>query len=145
MLEIAVRGKTAQSPMSRRRFLRASLWSCAGLGVPAIGCHTAPGATQIPRPRDTAVIQIWLGGGPSHIDMYDLKPAAPEEVRGPYRHIATNVPGIEIGELLSRQARMMDRLSIVRSLHHRSNIHVEGIHWMQTGNYLQLTDSSNPQ
>ena len=63
-----------------------------------------------------AVILIYLAGGPSHIDMYDLKPDAPTEYRGEFRPIATNVPGIQISEHFTRQARMMDKLSVIRSI-----------------------------
>ena len=59
---------------------------------------------------------IYLPGGPSHMDMYDLKPDAPVEFRGEFRPIATNVPGISISEHMPLQARMMDKLSVVRSL-----------------------------
>jgi len=63
-----------------------------------------------------AIINIYLPGGPSHIDMFDLKPDAPSEVRGEFKPIKTNVPGIEICELFPRIARMMDKFAIIRSL-----------------------------
>src|SRR5207244_3752303 len=63
-----------------------------------------------------AAIMIYLPGGPSHMDMYDLKPQAPAEYRGEFKPIPTNVPGIEISEHFPLQARMMDRLAIVRSI-----------------------------
>lgn len=69
--------------------------------------------------RGKSVIMIWLRGGPSHIDSYDMKPAAPAEIRGEFRPIATTVPGIQICEHMPRQARIMDRLAIVRGI--RSN------------------------
>src|SRR5262249_43104600 len=83
--------------------------------------------------RDTAVIQLWLGGGPSQLDMYDMKPAMPPEIRGPFKPIATNVPGLDICELMPRQARLMNRLAIVRSVRHATNDHAAGMHWVQTG------------
>jgi hypothetical protein len=63
-----------------------------------------------------AAIMIYLPGGPSHMDMYDLKPAAPQEYRGEFRPIATNVPGIEICEHFPMQARMFDKLAVIRSI-----------------------------
>jgi len=66
--------------------------------------------------RGKSVIWIWLRGGPSHIDSWDMKPAAPAEVRGEFKPIATNVPGIEICEYLPRQATMMDRWGIIRGI-----------------------------
>jgi hypothetical protein len=62
-----------------------------------------------------SVIMVYLGGGPSHIDTYDLKPDAPAEFRGEFKPIATNVPGVHICELFPRQAKMWDKLSVVRS------------------------------
>jgi hypothetical protein len=66
--------------------------------------------------RNKSVIMVWLRGGPSHIDSYDMKPAAPAEIRGEFRPIATNVPGIEICEHLPLHARIMDKLAIVRGI-----------------------------
>jgi hypothetical protein len=133
-------------PLSRRAFLRTSLLTAGVLGLPNLLQQRAR-AVDSGRPRrDTAVIQIWLGGGPSHLDMYDLKPSAPAQVRGPYRPIATNVPGVQVCELLPRQARLMDRLAVVRSLCHRSDDHAAGMHWVQTGHFTPPTapDSLQP-
>src|SRR5262245_63775717 len=83
--------------------------------------------------NDTSVILLWLDGGPSHMDMYDLKPEAPPEYRGIWRPIKTNVSGMEITELYPLQAKIADKFSIVRSLHHDSGDHFTGGHWMLTG------------
>ena len=80
-----------------------------------------------------SVILLWLAGGPSHIDTYDLKPSAPAEIRGEFKPIATNVPGIHIGEHLPRQARIMDKLAVVRSAYHTNAGHGMGSQWMLTG------------
>src|SRR4029453_16985095 len=66
--------------------------------------------------RGKSVIMIWLRGGPSHIDSYDMKPHAPAEIRGEFRPIATNVPGIRICEHAPRQARIMDKLAVLRGI-----------------------------
>src|SRR5438874_11850144 len=58
---------------------------------------------------------ICLGGGPSHVDTYDMKPGAPAEIRGEFRPIQTNVPGMELSEMLPRQAKMADKFAVVRS------------------------------
>lgn len=63
-----------------------------------------------------AIIMIFLAGGPPHLDMFDLKPEAPVEIRGEFRPIRTNVPGIEICELMPRMAKVMDKLAIIRSI-----------------------------
>src|SRR4051812_47374832 len=63
-----------------------------------------------------AIIMVYLNGGPSHIDMYDPKPAAPAEYRGEFRPIKTNVPGVEFSEMLPLQAKIADKLSITRNM-----------------------------
>ena len=83
--------------------------------------------------RDTAVIQIFMGGGPSHIDMYDLKPNAPSEIRGEFSPIPSSVPGYQFCEHLPRQAAVMDKLAIVRSVQHTNPSHLPASHWMMTG------------
>src|SRR5258707_5534887 len=76
---------------------------------------TAPAGQAAPT-RHKSAIMIYLPGGPSHIDMYDLKPEAPKEFRGEFNPIATNVPGIQICEHMPLQAQMFDKLAVVRSL-----------------------------
>src|SRR5262249_26419618 len=83
--------------------------------------------------RDFSVILFWANGGPSHLDTFDLKPGAPAEVRGPFRPIRTNVPGIQSSEHLPRLARMADRFALVRSLHHNRAEHSGGTHRFLTG------------
>src|SRR4029078_7809324 len=68
------------------------------------------------RARAGWVILITLGGGPPHIDMYDMKPDAPAEIRGEFKPIQTNVPGVSIWELFPMQARMWDKLAVLRSV-----------------------------
>ncbi|MDX2038006.1 MAG: DUF1501 domain-containing protein [Isosphaeraceae bacterium] len=102
---------------SRRHFLRMGGLALGGLSLPEI--LRAQDATNSPKTGlgHKAVIMVYLSGGPSHQDMYDLKPNAPAEIRGTFKPIATNVPGIEICEHLPRLARMMDKFAIIRSLH----------------------------
>src|SRR6202044_111629 len=68
-----------------------------------------------------ACILIFLNGGPSHLDMWDMKPDAPPEVRGEFKPLATTVPGIVLSEHLPRLARTMQRCTLVRSVHHSVN------------------------
>jgi hypothetical protein len=146
MLTISVEGLPQGSPLSRRALLRTSLLTTGALALPNVLRGRAQAEVAGKPRRDTAVIQLWLGGGPSHLDMYDLKPSAPAEIRGPYKPIATNVPGIQVCELLSRQARFMDRLAILRSLRHATDDHAAGMHWIQTGYSVPFTspDSIKP-
>lgn len=119
--------------LNRRSFLRVGL---AGMGCASLGHilrSQAASAESSSSQKDTSVILIWLDGGPGHLDMYDMKPAAPAEYRGIWNPIPTNVPGIEITELFPLQAKIADKFSIVRSLHHDSGDHFTGGHWMLTG------------
>jgi hypothetical protein len=84
-------------------------------------------------PRAKRCILIYLDGGPSHIDLFDLKPDAPAEIRGPYRPIATSVPGLTIGELLPRVAQQAHRLMQVRSVRHDEAVHDPAVYQMLTG------------
>ncbi len=99
--------------MSRRNFLRIGSLGLAGLTLPQLlKAETAAGNGSSPK----SVIMIYLVGGPPHQDMFDLKPAAPKEIAGPWRPIETNVRGIEICEAFPMLARMMDKLVPIRSL-----------------------------
>ncbi|MBW3597001.1 MAG: DUF1501 domain-containing protein [Planctomycetes bacterium] len=119
--------------LSRRSFLQLGV---AGMGAAGLGrvlqAKEASANAGAPR-KNTSVILLWLDGGPGHMDMYDMKPAAPAEYRGIWSPIRTNVPGIEITELFPLQAKIADKFSIVRSLHHDSGDHFTGGHWMLTG------------
>ncbi len=118
--------------ISRRSFLRVGSLAVGGLSMTSWATQRALANEAADRPRK-AVIQIWQGGGPSHIDMYDLKPSAPSEYRGEFRPIPTNVPGIFISEQLPLQANVMDKFAIVRSVYHTNAGHGMGSQWMLTG------------
>jgi hypothetical protein len=131
---------------SRRSFLKVGALGLGGLTL-ADHLRLRAAAAEAGEPtRDTAVILVWLGGGPSHIDMYDLKPDAPAEFRGEFKGIATNVPGTHIGEHLPRQSRLMDKMSVVRSVTHTNAGHGMGTHWMLTGYVptIEINDNLNP-
>jgi hypothetical protein len=104
---------------SRRHFLKIGGLALGGLALPQVLAAQAATESSGRRTRSQhkAVIMIYLSGGPSHQDMYDLKMNAPAEIRGSFRPISTNVPGIEICEYLPRLARMMDKFTIIRSLY----------------------------
>lgn len=99
--------------VSRRNFLKIGALGAAGLTLPQLlSAEAAAGILN----SNKSVILVYLVGGPPHQDMFDLKPDAPAEVAGPMRPTATNVPGIEICELLPMMAKMMDKFTIIRSL-----------------------------
>lgn len=115
MLTILGRSSTLCDGISRRSFLR-----IGALGIGA-GAFTLPDlfraeAANGHRSGHQAVINIFLGGGPPHQDMWDIKTDAPAEIRGEFKPIKTNVPGIEIGECFPRIARMMDKCVVIRSV-----------------------------
>jgi hypothetical protein len=117
--------------ITRRSFVQAGILGTGGLALADyFRLREAPAAT--PR-KETSVILFWLSGGPGHMETWDPKPAAPEAYRGPFRAIATRLPGVQFGELLPEQARLMDRLAVVRTVNHGSGDHTKGNHWMLTG------------
>jgi uncharacterized protein (DUF1501 family) len=126
------RGQTCDG-VSRRSFLRVGALGFAGLSLADLLRLRARGAVRQGASRDTAVIQIFLQGGPTHIDTYDPKPDAPREIKGEFQAIATKLPGVQLGELMPRQAALMDKLAIVRSLAHETPDHNSGTHWVMTG------------
>src|SRR6476659_10823476 len=116
--------------LNRRSMLKVGALALGGLTLPNLLKARAAGGSSANR---KSVILVWLAGGPSHIDMYDLKPNAPAEVRGEFKPIATNVPGIQIDEHLPRQSKIFDKLSVVRSACHTNAGHGMGSQWMLTG------------
>jgi hypothetical protein len=131
MLEFIGRGQRTCDGVSRRTFLKVGSLALGGLTLPSLlRLRAAEKASSSPR---RSVILVWQAGGPSHIDMYDLKPDAPAEFRGEFKPIATNVPGIQIGEHLPHQARIMDKLAILRSAYHTNAGHGMGAQGMLTG------------
>ncbi len=116
--------------VTRRNFLRVGSLAIGGLSLPGLLRQQARAATSTSR---KSVILIWQAGGPSHLDMYDLKPTAPAEYRGEFKPVPTNVPGVEISEHLPLQAKIFDKLAVVRSAFHTNAGHGMGSQWMLTG------------
>jgi uncharacterized protein (DUF1501 family) len=106
---------------SRRAFLQAGALLAGGLTLPHLLRLQAQGATA-GNPKK-AVIMVYLNGGPSHVDMYDLKPAAPAEYRGDFLPTKTNVPGLDICELFVKQAEIADKFAIVRNMQFQQQGH----------------------
>ncbi len=101
-----------------------------GLGLSDVLAMKARGAVK----KDVNVILLMLVGGPSQLDTWDMKPDAPSAIRGPYRPIKTNVPGVEVSEIFPRLARHADKYAILRTLHHEgAAVHDTGHQMMQTG------------
>lgn len=135
---------------SRRDFLRVGGLSALGLTLPTyLRCQSLANdaaalesSNDAPRSsaknqsrRAKAVILVYLGGGLSHHDSFDLKPDAIEEIRGKYRPIPTNVPGLQIGELLPQMAQAMDKVCLVRSGCHNNDHHETATNWVMSGRF----------
>src|SRR5687768_11735130 len=97
--------------MSRRSWLRIGGLALGGLALPEILRGEAASGVRNPA---KGIIMVLLPGGPSHLDMFDLKPEAPAEIRGEFRPIATNVAGLEICELMPRLAAVADKFTVIR-------------------------------
>lgn len=121
-----------RGPKSRREFLRLGALALGGLTLPdLLAARAAAGVS--PSGEGNAVILFWMWGGPSQLETYDLKPNAPSEYRGPFRPIATNVPGLDICELFPLQAKVGDKVALIRSLHHTMSAHNDGSIELLTG------------
>ena len=124
-----------QSPLTRRSFLQVGALSATGLCLSDLlrlreQAQASTGATSSP---DTAVLLVWLSGGPPHHETYDLKPDAPDEIRGDFLPIRTNVPGIYVSEMLPLHAKCADKYTLIRSIHHEFADHGGGHKRFLTG------------
>ncbi len=119
--------------VTRRSVLKAGTLLWGGLSLPDLLRSKARAAAEGRSISEMSVIQIFCGGGPSQLDMYDMKPRAPAEVRGEFQEISTNVPGLRISEHLPLQAQVMDRMAIVRSVRHTTSSHLPASHFILTG------------
>ena len=115
---------------SRRSVLHVGGLTALGLSV---GDWFEARAAAVPEPTATSCILIWLDGGPSHLETFDLKPDAPSEVRGPFSPISTNVSGMEICEHLQHTAKVADKLAIIRSVTSTLGEHNFASHYLLTG------------
>jgi len=123
----------------RRQFLRTGAGlAVAGFSLPSMLWHgqaqaMPTGPTDLVRRGAKSCILVYLLGGPPHLDMFDLKPDAPAEIRGPFQPIATQVPGLQICEMMPRLASIADKYSIIRSVSHRNSNHTPMIYYTLTG------------
>jgi len=117
--------------LPRRAFLRASLTGLSALGVSDLMRLQSAGAAS--PSAGPSIIIVWLWGGASHMETFDLKPDAPEQYRGLFKPIPTNVPGIEICEKLPKLAQCADKYALIRSVTHDSPGHMNSTHTVLTG------------
>lgn len=134
---------------TRREWLRVGSLALSGLSLPTLWQARGEGA-DVSRPEPggapgfgqaRSCILIFQWGGPSHLDTWDPKPEAPEEIRGSFRSIATSVPGVSISEHFPRLAQQMQRLALIRSMSHDDPAHLSTVHRLQTGNLAPRPNS----
>jgi hypothetical protein len=130
--------------MSRRQLLRAGGIGALAMGLPgtvAASVNADRGLRGVA--AEKSCIFVLLCGGPSHLDTWDLKPEAPDDIRGPYRPIATSVPGMRISELHTQLAKLTQHFSLIRSMTHVGNIsnHFDAMHHLLSGQAGAAADS----
>ncbi len=121
--------------IARRDVLRVGGLTALGLGIPDVLAMRRASATDdaAPTPRAKNCILIWLDGGPSHLETFDLKPSAPTEVRGPLEPTSTSLPGVQLSECLPQIAQRMEEIAIIRSMTSPLGEHNFGTHYLLTG------------
>jgi len=127
-------------PRNRREFMRMGALTMGGLSLAQVmEGRAASGDIR----NDSSVILIYLNGGPSHMETYDMKPEAPLAYRSVFPSIKTNVPGIDLCELFPLQAKLADKFAIVRSCHHTMSSHSDGGIQVMTGKTPKLPDPTS--
>src|SRR5262245_38822312 len=132
--------------MSRRNFLHVGTLALGGLTLADLLRQRAvAGSNSSPA---KSVVMIHLSGGPSHLDMYDMKPQAPAEYRGEFRPIRTNVPGVQICELMPRQAKIADKFALLRGVRmthlHTANEFYSGFAWQDSPRVSRPGEAPRP-
>jgi uncharacterized protein (DUF1501 family) len=123
---------------NRRDFLKVGALGMSGLMLPDLLRARAAAAAAGHTTRNTSVVWLWLGGGPTHVETFDPKMSAPAEFRSTVGAVQTNVAGIELGGVFPKMARVADKMAYVRSFAHRNSGHGGGTHWVMTGyNFVQ--------
>ena len=123
---------TSSFHVSRRGFIRAGAVSFGGMALANLLRSEAAGGVS-PSADKKSVILLWQPGGPSHLDMWDMKPDAPVEYRGEFNSIPSDIPGYRVSELMPKLSQMCNKLAILRSVHHTMNEHSQATHTVLTG------------
>ena len=132
--------------VSRRALLRAGAIGVGGLTLPhLLRAEAVNRASGVPNPSERSVILVWLDGGPPQHETYDPKPDAPVEYRGPFKAIPTALPGVFLPEVMPEHARLLKKMSLIRSVHHNTGDHFAAAHWMLTGYHGSTSVDLSPQ
>ena len=140
-----LRKRTDCDGSTRRDFLKVGALGMTGLMLPDLLRARAAAAAAGRPTRNTSVVWLWLGGGPTHVETFDPKMSAPAEFRSTVGAVPTNVPGIELGGVFPRMARMADKMAFVRSFAHGNSGHGGGTHWVMTGYDFPPADNGQGQ
>jgi hypothetical protein len=130
---------------TRRDFLKVGALGMGGLALSDLLRLRAQASAQGRQTKNTSVVWLWLGGGPTHVETFDPKMTAPEEFRSVTGAVRTNVPGIEIGGTFTKLARHADKMAFVRSFAHNNSGHGGGTHWVMTGYNFSAADNGGGQ
>jgi uncharacterized protein (DUF1501 family) len=125
--------------VTRRDFMRVGALGMGGLALPGLlqaRAHAAEGAA-----KDTSVVWLWLGGGPTHVETFDPKMEAPSEYRSVTGEVATSLKGVTIGGTFPKMARVLHHMAVVRSFAHKNSGHGGGTHWVMTGYDNRVVDN----
>jgi hypothetical protein len=137
--------RTECTGINRRDFLRVGALGATGLMLPDL-LRLRSAAAEAGQPtRDTSVIWLWLGGGPTHVETFDPKMSAPAEFRSMIGSVQTSVPGLHLGGLFPQMGRMADKMAFVRSFAHGNSGHAGGTHYVMTGVDHPPADAGQPQ
>jgi len=126
-------GSGARSRMTRRDCVKIGAIGLGGLALPDLFRLRGLAEGSRPAPKAKSVILLFLSGGPSQLDMWDMKPDAPVEIRGTFRPVDTNVPGLQVCQHMPRMARLADKYAIIRSVAHSQSAHPAAAYWMMAG------------
>jgi hypothetical protein len=127
--------------ISRRDFLTIGSLGLGGLSLSGLLKARAYAAEQQAAVKDTSVVWLWLGGGPTHIETFDPKMGAPSEYRSVTGEVSTPLPGVTLGGTFPKLARVVDQMALVRSFTHKNSGHGGGTHWVMTGYDNRMVDN----
>jgi hypothetical protein len=130
---------------SRRDFLKVGALGLSGFWLPDLLRSRALAAASGTSTKNTSVVWIWLGGGPTQVETFDPKMSAPAEFRSTVGAVKTNLPGVEIGGVFPKIAQVADKMAFVRSFAHNNSGHGGGTHWVMTGYDYPPADNNMPQ
>ena len=142
---LASRNGTTCDGSTRRDFLKVGALGLGGLMLPDLLRARAAAAAAGRQTRNTSVVWLWLGGGPTHVETFDPKMSAPAEFRSTVGAVQTNVPGVQLGGVFPKMARVADKMAFVRSFAHQNSGHGGGTHWVMTGYNFPQADNGQPQ